>query len=60
MATLADVPAALGQVGAQPDFIEIRLKDVSRTLVLNRKMAAEAHPAIMRKYGVAQAQYLGE
>ena len=58
--TLADVPAALARRGSQADFIEIRLEDVTRTLVLNRKMAEAAHPAILRQYGVGQAQYLGE
>jgi S1-C subfamily serine protease len=58
--TLADVPQALAKLGSHPEFIEIRLEEGSRTLVLNRKMAAQAHPAILSKYGVGQAQYLGE
>jgi S1-C subfamily serine protease len=58
--TLADVPSALAKQGPKPGFVEIRLQDVSRSLVFNRDLANLALPRIMSKYGVSQAQYLGE
>jgi S1-C subfamily serine protease len=58
--SLADVPRALAKQGLKPGFVEIRLQDVSRSLVLNRDLADQSLPRIMSKYGVSQPQYLGE
>lgn len=57
---LSDVPAALDKVAGNRDFIEIKLKGVSRMVVLNRQLALQSTPSILAKYGIHHAQYLGD
>ncbi len=55
---LADIPEALRKEGSRPDYIEIKLRDLNRVLVLKRQLADAAHPSILSKYGVREAQNL--
>jgi hypothetical protein len=54
---LKDVADALKKKDGQ--FVEIKLVDKHRTLVLRRDLADQAHPRIMQTYQVREDSYLG-
>ena len=56
---LADVQEALKKTGENPDFIQIRLLEKGRPIVLKRSLAAEAQPRIMTNYHIEEDSYLG-
>jgi hypothetical protein len=51
------VAAALKKEGK---FVEIKLLEKNRPLVLRRDLAEQAHPRIMQTYQVSEASYLGD
>ncbi|MBL9132668.1 MAG: PDZ domain-containing protein, partial [Verrucomicrobiaceae bacterium] len=56
--SLADVKDALAK--KDKPFIEIRLHEKSRPLILKREFADAAHPRIMQTYNISEDNYLGE
>ena len=57
---LSDVKAALAKDGSRPGFVEVKLMDKGRPLVLKRSLAEAAQPRIMQNYNVTEDAYLGE
>ena len=57
--SMADLKEALAKKDEAKPFIEIRLLEKERPLVLRRDLAEEAHPRIMRKYNIAEDSFLG-
>lgn len=55
--TLKDVETALAN--KEKPFIEIRLEDKNRPLVLKRSLTEAAHPRIMQTYNITADSYLG-
>jgi S1-C subfamily serine protease len=57
---LSDVAAALDKPDPKhPDFTVIKLLEKGRPLVLKRQLAAQAHPHILKTYGIEQDRFLG-
>lgn len=56
--SLKDVEAALAK--KDKPFIEIRLLDKNRPIVLKRELANAAHPRIMQTYNISADSYLGD
>ncbi|MBK8091909.1 MAG: trypsin-like peptidase domain-containing protein [Verrucomicrobiaceae bacterium] len=56
--TLADVQTALSK--KDKPFIEIRLHEKSRPLILKRVFAESAHPRIMQTYNIQEDHFLGK
>jgi S1-C subfamily serine protease len=52
-----DVKTALDK--KEGEFVVVKLMERERPLVLKRSLAQEAHPRIMRNYGVSEDSYLG-
>jgi hypothetical protein len=58
--SLADVKEALSKKNPKnAAFVEIRLLEKGRPLVLRRDLADAAHPRIMRTYNITEDAYLG-
>jgi hypothetical protein len=55
--TLDDVKTALAK--KDKPFIEIRLHEKNRPLILKRDLADAAHPRIMQTYNIQEDSYLG-
>lgn len=55
--TLADVKTALAK--SDKPFIEIRLHEKNRPLILKRALAEAAHPRIMQTYNIPEDHFLG-
>jgi hypothetical protein len=55
--TLDDVKTALAK--KDKPFIEIRLHEKNRPLILKRDLAESAHPRIMQTYNIQEDSYLG-
>lgn len=58
--TMNDLKDALKAKGSKPDFVEIKLFEKGRPLILKRQLAEEAHPQIMKNYRITEDSYLGE
>lgn len=59
--SLKDVKEALSKKNPKNEaFVEIRLLEKGRPLVLRRDLAEAAHPRIMRTYNISEDAYLGE
>ena len=58
--TMKDIQRALAVKGTHPDFVEIKLYERGRPIVLKRSLAAEAQPRIMQNYHIGEASYLGQ
>jgi hypothetical protein len=56
--SLKDVQTALAK--KDQAFIEIRLLEKSRPLVLKRELAEAAHPRIMQTYNIQGDSFVGE
>ena len=56
--TLDDVKTALEK--RDESFVEIRLHEKNRPLILKRATADAAHPRIMQTYNIQEASYLGD
>ena len=57
---LADVSTALAKKGPADPFVEVRLLEVTRPLVLRRDLAEAAHARIMQTYNITEDAYLHE
>jgi S1-C subfamily serine protease len=55
--SMKDVPGALKKEGK---FVEIKLLEKNRPLVLRRDLAEQAHPRIMQTYQVSEDIFLGD
>ena len=55
--TIADVKPALAK--SDRPFIEIRLHEQTRPLILQRALAEAAHPRIMQTYNIPEDHFLG-
>lgn len=57
--SMLDLDRALKAEGSKKEFVEIKLLEVNRPLVLRRDLAEEAHPRILQTYQVKEDRYLG-
>ncbi len=58
--TMKDLKAALAAKGAREGFVEIKLFERGKPLVIKRSAADQAQARIMRNYHIAEDSYLGE
>lgn len=58
--SLKDVKDALAKKDAKEAFVNIKLLEKGRPLVLKRDLAETAHPRIMKTYNIIEDSYLGD
>lgn len=58
--SLKDVKDALAKKDANESFVQIKLLEKGRPLVLKRELAETAHPRIMKTYHISEDSYLGD